>query len=385
VSTFQSPAEALDAYQAESGCPDGYLDFARFGPLLRSVASSVRRALRITEHEPHHYNDLAALGPAATRLVSELTGFSQTQIALSPNTSSALFQVAFALPPGELLVSPFEFPANIHPWLRAERHGGPTVRWLETRPGATGVTPSSIRSVMTSDTVAVAVSAVDSAQGFTADLGGLRETVGDRLLLVDAIQGFGAVDLPWDAADVVATGGQKWLRAGWGTGFLACSERALDRLGDGLAGWTATDRSPDPNTINSFDNLRSDAQRFTMTSPDPTAAAGMISALEILARVGPDVIESRIRELVRLCRLRLEEAGAVIYGPLAPQARSGIVSFSVPGSPAQSTVMTLADEGITVSERNGLVRASLHASTTEDALDGLSTVVAKLARSMNTT
>jgi len=385
VSTFQSAAEALDVYVAESGCPDGYLDFARFGPLLRSVASSVRRAVRITGREPHRYDYLAAREPAATRLLSQLTGFPQQQIALSPNTSTALFQVAFALPPGDLLVSPFEFPANIHPWRRAEGHGGPIVRWLQPQPGAVGVTPSHVRSAMTPDTVAVAVSAVDSAQGFAADLEGLRDAVGDRLLLVDGIQGFGAVDLPWEAADVVAAGGQKWLRAGWGTGFLACSARALDRLGDGLAGWTATNISPDPYNVDSFDDLRCDAQRFTMTSPDPVAVTGMVSALEILAGVGPAVIESRIRDLVGSCRSRLEMAGAAIHGPLTPQAGSGIVSFSVPGQPAGAVVKTLAVEGITVSERNGLVRASLHASTTEHALDRLSTIVGKLVSSASST
>jgi len=34
------------------------------------------------------------------------------------------------------------------------------------------------------------------------------------------------------------TVGQKWLRAGWSTGFLYASARALERLEPALTGWT---------------------------------------------------------------------------------------------------------------------------------------------------
>ncbi len=38
------------------------------------------------------------------------------------------------------------------------------------------------------------VSLVDFRTGYRADLAALRDVIGDRLLIVDAIQGFGAVD-----------------------------------------------------------------------------------------------------------------------------------------------------------------------------------------------
>lgn len=63
------------------------------------------------------------------------------------------------------------------------------------------------------------MSAVNVRPNSVADLAVLRETMGDRLLVVDGIQGFGVVDLDWTLADALVMGGQKWLPARWGAGF----------------------------------------------------------------------------------------------------------------------------------------------------------------------
>ena len=112
------------------------------------------------------------------------------------------------------------------PCARPKRCSVVTPLWLETDHGR--VTPGLIKEQLTSATAAVAVCLVDSRTGYRADLEGIRQVIGDRLLIVDAIQGFGIADAPYEVADVVASGGQKWARAGWGTGFLALSDRAVD-------------------------------------------------------------------------------------------------------------------------------------------------------------
>ena len=38
----------------------------------------------------------------------------------------------------------------------------------------------------------------------------------------------------------MAGGGQKWLRAGWGTGYLALSDRAVERLTPVFSGYLGT-------------------------------------------------------------------------------------------------------------------------------------------------
>ena len=88
------------------------------------------------------------------------------------------------------------------------------------------------------------VSLVDFRTGYRADLGALRDVIGDRLLIVDAIQGFGVVDADWSAADVVCGNGYKWLRAGRGTGFAWFGERALERIAPVLSGFAGRRRRP---------------------------------------------------------------------------------------------------------------------------------------------
>ena len=121
-------------------------------------------------------------GPMATRgevlqLVSALSGFPADAVTTVPNTSTGLFQVAFALT-GEVLVGAGEFPANRYPRARAEEAGLLTVRTLPA------TTPASVAAALGPAGTAVALSAVDFATGARADLPGLREAVGDRLLVV---------------------------------------------------------------------------------------------------------------------------------------------------------------------------------------------------------
>jgi hypothetical protein len=189
------------------------MDFARIGPLLAPAESARDSVTRIVTRQPEKLDELDGLAAKATSLASELTGFRGDAITLSPNTSAALFHMAFSLPPGEVLVSPFDFPANVQPWLRAQEHGRARVRWM-TDPDGTRlrITPELIASALTAQTTAVAVSVVDSYTGYQIDLDALRSVIGDRLLIVDGIQALGALDIPWQAADVVASGAQKWLR-----------------------------------------------------------------------------------------------------------------------------------------------------------------------------
>ena len=43
----------------------------------------------------------------------------------------------------------------------------------------------------------------------------------------------------------MVAGGQKWMRAGWGSGVMAVSERALDRLAPTLSGWLGVEDAMD--------------------------------------------------------------------------------------------------------------------------------------------
>src|SRR5690606_19500787 len=114
------------------------------------------------------------------------------------------------------------------------------------------------------------------------DLEGIRQVIGDRLLIVDATQGFGVVDAPYELADIVAAGGQKWPRAGWGTGFLALSDRAIEHLTPVWSGFTGT--ALDGMPLDEVVDPAADARAYSVSNPDPLAQARFAAALEPIAR-----------------------------------------------------------------------------------------------------
>ncbi|RZQ63488.1 aminotransferase class V-fold PLP-dependent enzyme [Amycolatopsis suaedae] len=340
--------------------PLGYLDFGRFGPLSRTVHRVRHEAGERAVAAPDGFVDAVMRDEEqALAVAARLTGFPVDAVVTQPNTSTGLLHAAFGLPPGDVLVSTGEFPANLHPWQRAADAGRVRVRPLHPADGR--VTPELVRAALDDRVVALAVSAVDSRTGYRADLPGLRDVLGDRLLIVDAIQGFGVTDEDWTVADVVATGGQKWLRSGWGTGFLACSPRALDRLNPTLSGWAG---SADPAAFDRVAPAAAGAARFALTRLDPIAGAGFAAGLRLVESIGVARIEAvvaeRVGELVQVVRSA---------GGLAAPRRSGILPVSVPGVPGPALAAALAGHGVTATTRPGHVRLSVHASTLSEVAD----------------
>ncbi|GAA4413131.1 hypothetical protein GCM10023148_07420 [Actinokineospora soli] len=337
-------------YLAEFDEPTGYLDFARFGPPSRAVVDASDRALRATARcGPSTLDDLMTADARARTTAARLCGGTPDRVVLVPNTSLGLLQAAFGVT-GRVLVPTTDFPANTYPWARAEQAGRITVD---------RVPPEAITRALTPEHTAVAVSAVDFRTGYRMDLAALREAVGDRLLVVDGIQGFGAVDADWAAADVLVVGGQKWLRAGWGTGFAAFSERALDGLEPLLSSWTG---ARDPMVFDDEIHPPADgAARWGITNLSPIAATALAVALELVERVGVAAIAEGIgRRVGELADTVVRAGGRIVSrGPT-------MVAFAT--TDLQTTARSLADHGIAASVRADHIRLSPHASTTDDTV-----------------
>lgn len=355
----------LSDYAGHFTEPEGYLDFARYGPPSCDVLTATAEALAASAHADHTtVNDLMRADPAARAAAARLTGTAPDgeHVVLLPNASTGLFHAAFGLAEGTVLVPSGDFPANHYPWRRTAALGRAVPRWLDGRP-----TPEAIRAALTDDVSAVSLSAVDFRTGYRADLAAIREVIGDRLLIVDAIQGFGVADLPWPAADVIVTGGQKWLRASWGTGFAALSDRALERLEPTLTGWTGIE------DVALFDDrehpVAPGAARWSITNLSPVAAAALAAALELIERVGVPAIEDGIATRIDQLTDTVRAHGGEILSPLARHERAGILSFRLPDTDPAHVAKALHEHGVTPSVRADSVRLSAHASTTRAAVD----------------
>jgi selenocysteine lyase/cysteine desulfurase len=232
------------------------------------------------------------------------------------------------------------------------------------------MTPEVVSAALTPSTDAVAISAVDFRTGYRADLAGLREVIGDRLLIVDGIQGFGVVDQQWTLADAVVVGGQKWLRAGWGTGFTALSPRALERLRPTLGGWTGVEQ---PTTYDGEAHaLRFGAQRFSVTNLSPFSSAALGTALELIELAGVAQLAGQIAASVEAMIAGLDDSGVPVLSPRAVAERAGIVVAQVTADRAVEVRDRLAAEGLTVTAHEpDRIRISVHATTDLPALEHL--------------
>jgi selenocysteine lyase/cysteine desulfurase len=369
-------AAAFASYEASFTEAHGYLNFASFGPPSRAVRDRVAHLLEIAGDggdagETLHGEDLRA-----REAFARLSGFPLENVGLTASTSLGLFQVAFGLTGGSVLVSAGEFPANTYPWLRTSAAGRARVE-LVGEPG-TMMTPDVVARGLTDDTVAVSVSAVDFRTGYRADLAGIRAAIGpDRLLVVDGIQGFGVADVEWTLADVLVAGAQKWVRAGWGVAALAASPRALERIDPLLTGWTGVTAS------RRYDGEEHPAlpgaQRFSISNLSPYATGGFAEALALIESVGVPAIEGIIATHAQALIEQLDTAGVDVLSPRERADRAGIVVAGIPGRAAEAHA-ALADAGITATlHGEDRIRFSVHATTRSEALGEAAKVLAPFA------
>jgi len=366
----------IDDYAARFHEEPGYLDFAAAGPIGDTVRAEAEAFLTLLAGG--RFGSLAPFFEQNARVraaVSALTGFRTDQIAFQPNTSQGLMHTLFGIT-GGVALSPAEFPSLTFATVRAQQALGVVApQWLETDHGR--VTPGNIRDQLDSSTVAVAVSLVDFRTGHLVDLEGIRQVIGDRLLIVDAIQGFGVVDAPYGVADVVATGGQKWVRSGWGTGFLALSDRALEHLTPVWSGFTASEHEGLP--LDEVLPPASDARAYTVSNGDPIAMARFAAALEELADVGVAAVNARLAEKVSAVLDVADEFAIPVVSPRAEPERAGIVVLEP--TPEQLTVLAAAlhNHGVSVTVRGGTVRVAPHVSTDLETIELLRSALLSFA------
>ncbi|HEU0257085.1 MAG TPA: aminotransferase [Microbacteriaceae bacterium] len=351
----------IDGYLSGFTEEPGYLDYARVGPLSAGVAAEVlanTEALRRSR-----FGSLDAMVGEHDRLcaaVERAVGFPARNVVFQSNTSIALMQVLFALR-GDVLLSPDEFPSMTFAAARAASMGVCRPIWLDAeRP----VTAEAVLDVLSDEVTALVVSLVDYRTGYRVDLPALRQVIGGRLLIVDATQGLGVVDAAFHDADVVVSGGQAWLRAGWGSGFLAVSDHALGLLDPALAGYPGAAEDPF-TTVSGPDGT---VMSFTVNEPDYAAAARLAAALEEVAGAGAAQIESLVQEKVEELIAAADTAGVPVASPRDAARRAGIVTLRP--EPAAVTALAAAffNRGVTVTTQAGTVRLSVHAGTSDATL-----------------
>lgn len=360
---------ALETFRAAFVEEPGYLDFARLGPVGAPVAAEERGYAEMLSRA--RFGSLTALAEQDARAraaLSALLGFRPDQVALQPSSSQALMHVMFGLT-GGVAASPAEFPAVGYAMARAAEALGVLVPHALS---AERLTPGVLRGQLTSSMRAVVVSLVDYGSGHLIDLEGIRQVVGDRLLIVDATQGAGVVDAPWHAADIIVGSGQAWLRAGPGTGYLALNDRAREQLTPVWSGWVAQGSS---EPVHEVLVPESGAGAFRVGRGDPSAHARLAAAVEAILGVGVTTIAPVVLERAGRVLELADEVGLPVISPRDDAARAGIVVVEPDPDHFGILAAAMHNHGITVTSSQGRVRLSAHVSTEGETLALLHTAL----------
>lgn len=303
-------------------------------------------------------------------LSARLVGAGMDEIAFVKNTSHGI-----SIPAGGLdwragdnvIVYEKEFPSNIYPWL-ALAEKGVSVRFIPERKDGR-VSIADVERLADSRTRLITMSSVQSQNGFRLDPGELRELCGRKgiLLLIDAIQGLGAVptDVGEYGADFLSADGHKWLLAPEGAGIFYCKRGLAATLIPGLVGWKSVRGDSDFETVE-FD-LKDDALRFEEGSQNVMGIVALGAALELLLEAGIDRIHSRVLNLGDIVIGEAQERGFQVRTPPGRHERGGIVSFSGGFDPAKLRE-DLMRSGIVVNSRGGALRVSPHFYNTEEEI-----------------
>lgn len=355
----------LDAFVAGFSEEPGYLNHPRLSPIGEHALAEERAMADVLSHA--RFGSFATLDAQDERVrtsVAALVRRRPDQVVFQPSTSQALMHVMFGLT-GGVAASSGEFPAVGYAMTRAAQALGVLVPHTIT-PEHERVTPGVVRDQLASSVVAVVVSLVDYRTGHLVDLEGIRQVIGDRLLIVDAIQGAGIVDAPWELADVIASGGQKWLRAGQGTGFLALSDRAREQLTPVWSGWLAHGTA---ELLHDVVEPAADAGAFRVGYADAFAQARLAGAVDAVMAAGVPSIRSAIDERTARLIALADEAGVEVVSPREPAERAGIVVLEPHPEFVSPLAAALHNHGVSVTVRAGRVRLGAHVSTGDETFE----------------
>lgn len=309
------------------------------------------------------------------RLFAELVGATKDEIAFVINTSTGLNIAAHVLEypsDANVVTTDLEYPSVVYPWL-GQRFGA-KVRYVKNVNGK--ILLDDVEKAVDDNTVALAVSHVEYANGFRHDLHSLAEIAHkhEAYFIVDAIQSAGVIpiDVKRDDVDFLTAGCYKWLLGPAGAGFLYVREELIENFEPPFIGWASVKQEVF-ETIDFWDiwtlKLSETASRFEIGCPSIYSLVGATAAVQLLLEIGIANIEKRVLALTSHLIEALKEHGLRLQTPEEPECRSGIVNFLV--DEPEKQVEKLNKKGIIVSARAHGLRVSPHFYNNEEDVDQL--------------
>ena len=347
-----------------------FLNHAGVSPLPQRVRKAMVAALE--SHDGQVLSgDLVEKPQALREALASLAGVSPSDMALVPNTSTAVSMLASGLKlraGEEILLPEAEYPANAYGWLK-QRDRGLRVTLVPEREGR--VTASDLLEACGSKTRLIAVSSVQFGSGYRVNLDELGEGCRKKkvLLFVDAAQSLGVFPLNAGQRGIsfAAGSGWKWLLGPPGTGWLFVSAEALDLIDPPVVGAESMAKALDD--VNYSFDYKPDTSRFEPGGSPSILWAGLEASASWLAQIGPGALGERILALTAVLAEALRTHGWEVVSPRGPGEGSGIVSCRSPRVSSNEAARVLLGAGVQARVRRGWLRLSPHAYNTEQEME----------------
>lgn len=338
-----------------------YYNTCSLGALSRRAAHAVSTFLELWDTS----GAAAWHGPWLAELdrlratVAHVIGADPDEIAILPSITAALTTVSSALDfrtRPKVVLSEREFPTTVYQW-SAKSADGVRLDMLRS-PDPLTVPLDAYRRAIDRRTALAVASHVYFTSGVIQDVAALAEIAhrSGAYLLVDAYQSIGQLPLDVHAAgvDFLVTGGLKWLLGGPGIAYLYVRRDLADRLRPTDVGWFAH-RNQFAFDVHRFE-YAAGARRFEGGTPPVAAVYAGHAGLSIVEEIGVRKLRERQVELVGQLVEAARTGGLDPRVPARVEELAGIVT--IPRADPQAVVSALAERGIVVDRRPGLVRLS---------------------------
>ncbi|MCX7983691.1 MAG: aminotransferase class V-fold PLP-dependent enzyme [Bacteroidetes bacterium] len=352
-----------------------YFNHAATGPLPKRTVYAMSEYLH--EHSAGmidtYEEDKEVVTTCRNRIASLINAESPECIAFVQNTSEAINVIARGLHWEEgdrVLVCDKDFPANVIPYVHLKSLGV-EVDFYSMDDGI--IDRDRLNRALTPSTKLVALSAVQFLTGYRIDLAAIGALCRSKniWLVVDGIQGVGVVpvDVRHMNIDAMSCGGQKWLMAPQGTGFLYVSQRMHSALHPPFVGWLSVE-----HPWHFFDYqqpLASSARRYEIGTLNYCGLRGLNASIQLILEAGIERIHNRILDLTSFLSEELRRIeGITLLSPWDDHHRSGIVTIEKnSGGSFKKVYKTLTELNIIVSLREEKLRFSPHFYNTAEEIE----------------
>jgi kynureninase len=290
-----------------------------------------------------------------------LIGAHPHEVAIAPNVSAALSEIATGLDLGDrnrIVMADLDFPTLAYQWMAKQRLGVETV-FVES-PDRITLPTETLMAAIDDRTGLVATSRVFYLSGYIQDIATLTKHAHKQgaLVLIDDYQATGQIPIDVHALDVdfLVTGTLKWLMGGPGLAFIYVREDLISKVRPSVTGWWGS-RDMFEFRTGVFE-YRDDAQRLEAGTPAVAPIFAANASLDIVLEIGVDRIRERTRWLADDLIRRVQERGWKLLSPADGGQRSSIVMLGM--ERPEELVSKLAERGIIVDSRPGRLRISPH-------------------------